>query len=294
MDMAVGIMAYNEGRNVAAALGSVLEQQGPHVRIGRVVVVASGCTDDTVARAREAAAGDPRVLVIEQPRREGKASAIALFLESVPDAGVLVLAGGDTRLEPGALEALLAPFDEPAVGMTGGRPVPVDDPTRLLGRVVHLLWELHHRAALRSPKLGELVAFRRTFGTLPRDTAVDEATIESLARSQGLRLEYAPDARVRMRGPGTVRDFLRQRRRIHAGHRHLRRTRRYTVSTFSLGAVLGAVRDARQAGTCGPGTLVAAAALEAAARALGAWDDLVTGRDHSVWEPVVTSKDLNR
>ena len=73
MACAVGLMAYNEEANVAAALRSVLAQQGPHVRLHSVTVVASGCTDRTVPRAREAAGGDPRVRVLEQPRREGKA-----------------------------------------------------------------------------------------------------------------------------------------------------------------------------------------------------------------------------
>src|SRR5262245_35792982 len=140
MDAAVGLMAYNEAANIGLALRSVLDQAGPHVRIRAAMVVASGCTDGTAARAREAAAGDARVRVLEQPRREGKAVAINAFLRECSGAAIYVLAGGDTQLEPGALESLLAPFDDPVVGMTGGRPVPVNARTTWMGRVVHLLW----------------------------------------------------------------------------------------------------------------------------------------------------------
>jgi glycosyltransferase involved in cell wall biosynthesis len=185
MACAVGLMAYNEEANVAAALRSVLAQAGPHVRLHSVTVVASGCTDATVPRARQAAGSDPRVRVLEQARREGKATAITAFLDTVREADLVALVGADTRLADGALEALLAPFDDSGVGMTGGRPVPVNARTTLLGRVVHVLWELHHEIALRDPKLGELVAFRRVFDAVPADTAVDEAAIEAMIRRRG-------------------------------------------------------------------------------------------------------------
>ena len=113
-------MAYNEEANIAYAVRSVLSQEGRYARVERGVVVASGCTDRTAARAREAAAGDERVVVLEQPHREGKAAAIGAFLDAVPEASLLVLAGADTRLETGSLDALLAPFADQLVGMSGG------------------------------------------------------------------------------------------------------------------------------------------------------------------------------
>jgi poly-beta-1,6-N-acetyl-D-glucosamine synthase len=291
---AIGIMAYNEEANVASCVRSILAQRGAHVEIGTVTVVASGCTDRTAARAIEAAAGDARFRLIEQPVREGKATAITAFMRSVPEARLLVLAGGDTTLEPGALEALLAPFDDPGVGMTGGRPSPINSRDTLMGRVVHLLWSLHHAIASRTPKLGELVAFRPVFDSVPADSAVDEAQIEALVRARGLRLAYAPAAVVRMKGPGTVSDFVAQRRRIHAGHLRLRRSTGHTVSTMSLRSIGAALRDGGRGAGAGPLTLAAAVALEAAARFLGAWDARVAGRDHSVWKPIRSTKDLRR
>src|SRR5262245_11309042 len=238
MARAVGIMAHDEGANIAAALRSVLAQRGPHVGAPPVFVVASGCTDDTVPRVREVAAREPRVTLIEQARREGKASAVNLFLREAREASVLVVAGGDTRLEEGSLEALLAPFADPSAGRTGGRPVPVNPPTTLLGRVVQLQWALHDAIARDDPKLGELVAFRRVLGPLDETTAVDEASLEAAAARAGLRRVYVPEARVAMKGPTTLRDFLAQRRRIHAGHLALRRATGHAVSTLSPRAAL--------------------------------------------------------
>ncbi len=294
MRIAVGIFAYNEEANIAAAVAAIRGQRGPRLADVVVRVVASGCTDDTVPRARVAAEGDPRVEILEEPTRAGKAAAIGRFLEAVGRADAVVLVGGDTRPMPGSLEALVAPFDDPSVGMTGGRPVPVNPETTALGRVVRLLWELHHRVALVEPKLGELVAFRPVFGAMPVDTAVDEALIESLVLSRGLRRVYVPGARVSMRGPETLRDYLAQRRRIHAGHLRLRRASGHAASTMSLGRILRAIREARPAGLRGLADVGLAVLLEAAARALGTWDARPGGPDHRVWESIPSTKDLAR
>lgn len=291
MRVCVGLMAYNEGGNIASSLRSLLDQYGPHLTDLSVVVVASGCTDDTVARARNAAGDDRRARIVEQPRREGKAAAIGVLFRESRGSDVVAVAGADTVPEPGALEALVAPFDDPAVGMTGGRPVPTNDPGSVMGRIVHLLWDLHHALALAQPKLGELVAFRPFFASLAA-TAVDEAAVEALVRARGLRLVYVPEARVRMKGPCSVAEFLAQRRRIHAGHLRLYRTQSYRVSTLSTWRVLGVAWRARPQGATGLTTLLAAAALEATARGLGAWDERVAGRRHEIWERIPSTKDL--
>lgn len=293
MGCVVGIMAHDEGANIASALESALSQEGSHLGRVRFVVVASGCKDDTVGQARGAAGDDRRVRILEQARREGKASAITLLLRQSAEADRIVLMGGDTILEAGTLEALLAPFDDPRVGMTGGRPVPVNAPDSWMGRVVHLLWNLHHEIARTTPKLGELVAFRRLFESIPSDTAVDEASIEGLVLERGLRLVYVPEARVRMKGPETVVDYLSQRRRIHAGHLHLRRVSGHEVSTMSAPRVLRVAWSGRPPGFRGMLTLALAAGLEAAARILGAWDEKVLHRDHRAWKRIPSTKDLS-
>jgi len=288
----VGIMAHDEGANIASALQSVLAQSGPHVGEPRIVVVASGCTDDTVPRAKAVAAAHPRVAVLEQERREGKASAINLFLEEAGPVAVCILAGGDTRLEPGALEALVAPFDNPSVGMTGGRPVPVDATTRLLGRVVRFQWDLHDAVARVEPKLGELVAFRRSAGLLPPDTATDEAWLESAVVTSGLRRVYVPEARVAMKGPGTLREYVAQRRRIHAGHLRLAARTGHRVSTMDWKRAAAEAFALRAAGRAALGTIAAAALLESWARLLGAWDARILRREQAVWTRLPSTKNL--
>ena len=77
--VALGIMAYNEERNIARLLESVL-QQSVQDRIASIVVVASGCTDRTCEIVEQYARLDARISLIAEPNRSGKISAINKFL----------------------------------------------------------------------------------------------------------------------------------------------------------------------------------------------------------------------
>jgi biofilm PGA synthesis N-glycosyltransferase PgaC len=127
---------------------------------------------------------------------------------------------------------------DPEVDMTGGRQVPVNDPRTFIGFAAHLLWGIHHHVCLQSPKLGELTAFRRVFRRIPGNSAVDEANMEPLIRGQGCQLSDVPEALVYNRGPGTVRDLLKQRARIYAGHLCVRHKYGYTIATMSPARIM--------------------------------------------------------
>ena len=75
----VGIMAYNEEANIADAIGAILGQELTAGHIAELIVVASGCEDRTVPIVSDIVSRDPRVRLIEQESREGKASAINLL-----------------------------------------------------------------------------------------------------------------------------------------------------------------------------------------------------------------------
>ncbi len=232
VECSVGIMAFNEEANIAHALDSILRQDPVAKWIREVIVVASGCEDRTCAVVAEIASREPRVRLIEQERREGKASAINCFI-GVAQCPVLVMMSADVVVEDGALDALLRHFEDLAVGMVGAHPTPVNGVGTFLGHAVHLQWRLHDQIARVSPKLGEMVAFRNVVPSIPLDTAVDELSIQALITQLGYRLVYEPRAVVYNRGPATVRDFMRQRRRIYAGHLRIREQQAYSAPTMS-------------------------------------------------------------
>jgi biofilm PGA synthesis N-glycosyltransferase PgaC len=282
-------MAYNEEANIADAIGTILGQDLTASHVAELIVVASGCEDGTVPIVSEIADRDSRVRLIEQPEREGKASAINLFLAAATSP-VLLMVSADVLVEDGTIDALLRHFEDPGVGMVGGHPIPVNRETTFLGHAVHLQWRLHDRIARESPKLGEIVAFRNVVPSIPTDTAVDEISIQALVEQFGYRLVYEPDAIVYNRGPTTVGDFLRQRRRIYAGHLRIADQQGYAAPTMSSSRIFRAL--------LGSGCLtnprgfvwsVGTVGLEATARGLGHYD-VARGRQQHVWEMCATTK----
>lgn len=286
----MGITAYNEEANIGRLLEAVVTQRTSVAQLTEIVVVASGCTDGTEAIVKQWQARDPRIRLVVQPRREGKASAVNEFLSQARNK-VLLVASADLLPAPDTVEQVVAPFADPEVAMTTCRPVPVNDPGRFMGFAAHMLWNLHHQINLVDFKAGELIAFRKIFERIPKRTAVDEASVESVIRGQGYGVRYVGTALTFNKGPDTVRDFLRQRRRIHAGHLALRDGVGYRVATLNSWKVLGLVLRTME---WRPRSFVwtwAVAALEALGRFLGR-RDYRRRRDHSVWEIATTTKQL--
>jgi cellulose synthase/poly-beta-1,6-N-acetylglucosamine synthase-like glycosyltransferase len=140
--------------------------------------------------------------------------------------------------------------------------------------------------------MGELTAFRRIFHRIPVRSAVDEAVMEPLIYGQGYQLCYVPEAVVYNRGPKTVHDFLKQRRRIYAGHVRLRQKQGYEVSTMNILHILPAIPRVWQWNTRFLLYLSAVIGLEFLGRALGWFDFNIKKRDHAIWEVVATTKEL--
>jgi len=289
----VGIMAYNEEANIERTLRAILDQQSLTTRIEEVIVVASGCTDHTVPLVDTIARQEPKVSLYVQEKREGKASAINLFLKQATSQ-VVVLLGADVIPEASALENLCAPFKDPTIGMVGGRPVPVNDPSTFMGHAIHLLWRLHDRVARVSPKLGEIIAFRNVISGIPTNSAVDEISIQALISQLGYRLIYEPACVIYNKGPLNIRDFLKQRRRIYAGHLKVRAQQNYEASTMKVSPIarqLLACRDFTMSNPRQAMWTLLTILLEAFARLQGYYD-FWGKREHHIWQMVDSTKDL--
>lgn len=290
INCSMGIMAYNEEANIGRLLEAVMTQKLKEVALTEIVVVASGCTDNTEAVVLEWTKRDARIRLISQEKRMGKASAINDYLPKAQEK-ILVLCSADLLPEPEAIERLVVPFADPEVGMTSSRPVPVNDASQFMGYAAHMLWGLHHAINVKSFKAGEMIAIRKIFERIPYHTAVDEASMEPVIRGQGYQAHYVPTAIVYNKGPETLADFLRQRRRIYAGHLAVRDTLGYNVSTMSGGKILMTLLqnlDWRPKQFVWTWSIVG---LEVYGRLLGLCD-YKKRRDHAVWEMATTTKQL--
>jgi cellulose synthase/poly-beta-1,6-N-acetylglucosamine synthase-like glycosyltransferase len=298
MNVSIVVPAYNEASNIERLLAALLGQRAERSRIVEVVVVASGCTDDTAQVARDFSRGRPGVHVHVQERREGKVAAINAYLKiRDPRAEVVVVCSADLEPAPDVVDRMVQHLaDHPGVGMVGARPVPDNDASQLVGRMVKLLWEMHHRISLDVPKMGEIVAFRAMLVEYVSElSVVDEASIEDIVRAKGYDLGYVPEAIVTNHGPETLAEYFEQRRRIARGHYWLDFAFGYEVATLDR-ALLAKVtlEAARNEDRFGRIALATAIGTEIAARALGFWDARFVGGKHRTWRSLQSTKTLGQ
>ncbi len=287
--VSVGIMAYNEEAMIGSLLKAIIQQRCCHGRLHEIFVVTSGCTDNTENVVRRYMQKDQRIQLLIQSRREGKASAINLFLAKA-SGEILILESADTVPAEDTLEKLIAPFLDPKVGMTGARPIPVNPKDTFTGFTVHLMWTLHHKIALSAPKLGELVAFRNIVREIPKYTAVDEACLEAIIKDKGYDLRYVSDALVKNKGPDNVYDFIKQRRRIAVGHTYLCRDQKYDVSTHSPLTILKVLIPEIPPNPKGIAWTAGAVILEAIGRLLGLYDYVLRKKNPFIWDIASSTK----
>lgn len=289
--ISVGVMAYNEEKIIAKCLDGLRAQELKSGHIKEIIVVSSGSTDKTDEIVRTYQQKDERVKLIVQPARLGKAIAINEFLEQATG-DIVIVESSDTVTRPSTVEALLQPFKNREIGMCGVHPIPVNDRNKFVGYCVHRLWELHHEMALDHPKCGEMIAFRNLVPRIPKYTSVDEAAIEGILHKRGLKLAYASDALINNKGPETVSDFIKQRRRIAAGHRHLAASMGHEVFTQSSGNVLGYVLKTQ---SWKPKELIFMSLLmviEAYSRFTGFIDFYLRDKNPFVWDISQTTKNM--
>ena len=244
--VSIGVCAYNEENNIRHTLDSIVAQTVKSGSVGEIIVVSSGSTDGTDSMVNEYASKDGRIQLLRQEKREGKNSAVNAFM-AIAKGDILVLVNADNNLSEGALEKLVSHFNDPKVGVVGGRPMPVNRKDTIAGFAVHMLWDMHHRLSLLYPKVGEVIAFRNVHIQIPTGMQSDEDLVRMDLEKRGYRTEYEPEALVINKGPDTVRDYWKQRTRVNIGERYMKRLFDFDIPTWDSGylfqAYLGFLKD---------------------------------------------------
>jgi len=298
--IAGGVVAHNDEGGIERSVRSLLAQELPlGARWGRIWIVASGCTDRTVEIARTLAAEDPRLGLLIEPERRGKAAALREVLRRA-DGEALVLLNSDAVAAPGSVAALLSkskgkrrPF---AVMARPVVPSPVDSGWN---GTVRWMWQLHHelhREMLEDGR-GAHLSDELLLVSLPAFPWVEDGIINDgsycavwLQTHEG-GCWYAPDARVWIDVPSSPSEHLRQRRRIHVGNAQVNaRLGRFptTALRYLFGHPSRAIAALRRAGSeAGSLRHFARVALwELASHALGVWDRLPPRADHVRWSRI--------
>jgi cellulose synthase/poly-beta-1,6-N-acetylglucosamine synthase-like glycosyltransferase len=113
----IGISAYNEEKNIAASINSALKSQPSPME---VIVVASGCTDNTEGVVKEIGRKEKKVKLISEKVRKGKGSAINLILKHAKGK-FIVMTDADLTFPAKSVNELLKKIGK-KTGAVCGRP----------------------------------------------------------------------------------------------------------------------------------------------------------------------------
>jgi cellulose synthase/poly-beta-1,6-N-acetylglucosamine synthase-like glycosyltransferase len=299
ISVSIGIPAYNEASNIGHLLRNLSDQKlKDDFILKEIIVVASGCTDETEDIVKTQRAIDHRIMLLVEKERRGKASAVNLLLKE-NHSTILVMEAADTLPKELSLHHLVAPFRNISVGATGGRPLPVNPENTVIGWIPHVIWDLHHEMATLEQKQGsyfhisgEFCAIRAgIIRRIPETIVNDDAYIGLQIKRAGYSVGYVPEATVSMRGPATIFDILSQRRRVVYGHRQLE---------INYGADIASTKPTQVARIffkvlkLRPNKFIgtfAAMTLEALSHTL-ARSDFKKGKLHQKWRMVPSTKSL--
>lgn len=289
MKISISLPVYNEEKNIGHLLDSIIGQELKNVIIEDIVVVSSGSSDNTENIVNDFQNNDRRITLIKQNKREGKASAINLSLRNTIN-DIIVVSSGDVIFEKDTVENLCQQFTDANVGFTSANPIPVNPDDNFVGYLGYMHWRLHNKFS----RHGEVMAFRKSLiSELPNTTAVDEAWVESVISDKGYKMIHVNDAIVRNKSAGTIKDFIKQRRRHYAGHLDLKNRTNYEVSSLwlSVSSIKIMIKESLYS-LPKFHYFLGYLFLEMYGRLLGSYDFHIKKENPYIWDIATTTKEL--
>ena len=108
-EITVGTVAFNEGRSIARTLQSILVATQPLGNVSEVIVVASGCTDQTVEQVRRVVETSPTIQLVDGTQRLSKCEGLNVVAERARGK-ILIFIDADLILHDEALRILSEAF----------------------------------------------------------------------------------------------------------------------------------------------------------------------------------------
>lgn len=297
--VSIGICAYNEGRNIGQLIGNLLNQHIRRHRLIEIIVVASGCTDETVPVVQAwCKRSRGKVKLIVEPIRNGKAAALNKILKTY-QGDVLVHVSADLLLSQEALTPLLDHFNDPLVGGVSGCQMS-NNKDKFMDKLNVVIWGLHnetqryynHRGTGHLG--GDLFAIRRGIcDYIPEDIVNDDAFMGCECRRKGYQIRFEDKTIVFFQGPRTHSDFLAQRRRVVYGHLKVKKQTGILPRVLQMSPLrykLAIISQWMHKNWFLIPHFLAACLLELYVNILARWDLLKKNNPHKIWKVAVTTK----
>jgi len=188
---------------------------------------------------------DPRIKLISNTRREGKATALDSILKAA-NSDLVVFIDADVMLGEHAISTLAHPFlSDDKIGICSGNTMPLKEGNDFFEFASLVVRSLHHElcsylvSKRKTPKVnGTFYAIRRKIlDGFPSNVVSDDEYASWQAQKKGYYIAYVPEAMVYTRDPDTFASFIKWQKRIIAGQMLMKRYFNYDVPTMNASVV---------------------------------------------------------
>ncbi len=197
--------------------------------------------------------GNKRVKYFQDPGK-GKSYALNLLLKKIKS-DILILTDGDVYVNDRSIDEIINKFKDPKVGCVSGRPVSLNPKNNIIGYWSHFLADVAAHKISRKKRYeqgkflecsGYLFAFRNIIKEFPLDVAED-SIIPYIFFKKGYKIAYAENAKVYVKNPTNLKDFIKQRTRTAGAHARLKNYYKDfpKVKSF-LGEIIGGVKNFKE------------------------------------------------
>jgi cellulose synthase/poly-beta-1,6-N-acetylglucosamine synthase-like glycosyltransferase len=216
--LTIAVTSYKEPFCIGRCLDSITSQRLPE----DYEIIVSCPDDPTVKVVHEYMKKNKRIKLIRD-EGIGKPNALNhIFKEA--KGRIIVLTDGDVILQKNSISNLLKHFDDPKIGAVSGSIIfnyqdSILDPWfKMTRRSMDKINTEESNSNDFFNLVGNLYALRRGIvKKIPKYTFVDDILIGLLIKRSGYRILFEPDAKVMVKTPAKVMDFLRQVIRVSAG-----------------------------------------------------------------------------
>jgi cellulose synthase/poly-beta-1,6-N-acetylglucosamine synthase-like glycosyltransferase len=218
------VTTFKEEKTIGKCLESILCQ-----KIENYEIIVSCPDEPTINVVKKYIEKYDQIKLIRDPCK-GKPTALNLIFKEAKGE-ILVLTDGDVILGENSINFLTKHFKNPKIGAVCGKVIYQIDKNNLFYEWAKLSEKLYDKIRKQQDKdnklwhpSGNLYAIRNyLIKKIPPNTLSDDAVVGVLIKSKGYLIKYEPNAKVYVKFPSNIKDFIQQKSRTRAGFLQLRK-----------------------------------------------------------------------
>jgi cellulose synthase/poly-beta-1,6-N-acetylglucosamine synthase-like glycosyltransferase len=239
--LTIAVTAFREEKTIGKCIESIVDQKIP---VNYELLIS--CPDEPTANVvRKYQKKYKNIKLIRDPGK-GKPFALNMIFKYAKGK-ILILTDGDVQLEKNSIILLLTHFKNPKVGGVSGKVIYQLSKSSLFyewAKLSEKLFDKLRKKEAEEGKLwhptGYLYAIRKgIINRIPVNSLSDDAVIGYLIYSKGYKIEYESQAKVYVKFPNKISDFIKQKARTRAGILQLNKWFKFKGRTISKEISLG-------------------------------------------------------